>query len=60
MIHFCDIICCGFYNRCGGNILASEKLSKVKKGVDYVKTYWNKPPKGKYVSFREYVDIGVA
>ena len=39
--------------------MASEKLSKVKKGVDYVKTYWNKPPKGKYVSFREYVDIGV-
>lgn len=37
--------------------MEKDIVTKIKNGADYVKTYWNKPPEGKYVSFREYVDI---
>lgn len=34
-------------------------LSKLKNGISHVKAHWKTPPEGKYVSFREYVDITV-
>ena len=38
-----------------------EKVNsaKIKNGINHFKTYWKKPPEGKYVSFKEYVDITI-
>lgn len=35
----------------------SEKDSKVKELFTEIKTHWNKPAKGKYVPYKEYLDI---
>ena len=39
--------------------MAKINSAKVKSGINHFKTYWKKPPEGKYVSFKEYVDITV-
>ncbi len=39
--------------------MGGEKTAKIKNGLKYFKTYWKNPPEGKYVSFREYVDITI-
>ncbi|MCQ2462685.1 MAG: hypothetical protein MJ177_04680 [Clostridia bacterium] len=39
--------------------MAKLNAEKIKGGISHIKTYWKNPPSGKYVSFREYVDITV-
>ena len=39
--------------------MAKINTEKVKNGISYFKAHWKNPPEGKYVSFREYVDITI-
>ena len=39
--------------------MAKVNSAKIKNGINHFKTYWKKPPEGKYVSFKEYVDITI-
>ena len=39
--------------------MAKVNTAKIKNGINHFKTYWKKPPEGKYVSFKEYVDITI-
>lgn len=39
--------------------MSEKKTAKIKNGLNYFKTYWKNPPEGKYVSFREYIDITI-
>ncbi len=39
--------------------MSKPDLSKLKNGIGHFKTYWKNPPEGKYVSYKEYVDITV-
>ena len=42
-----------------GGILIKPDFSKVKNGLGQVKAHWKQPPEGKFVSYREYLDITV-
>ena len=37
--------------------MANEKTEKIKNALQNFRTYWDHPPEGKHVSYREYVDI---
>lgn len=37
----------------------SSTVDKIKGGISNFRTYWKTPPEGKYVPFREYIDITV-
>ena len=39
--------------------MAKIDSAKIKNGINHFKTYWKKPPEGKYVSFKEYVDTTI-
>ena len=39
--------------------MAKINTEKIKNGISYFKAHWKNPPEGKYVSFREYVDITI-
>ena len=39
--------------------MAKVNTEKIKNGISYFKAHWKNPPEGKYVSFREYVDITI-
>lgn len=39
--------------------MAKINTEKIKDGISYFKAHWKNPPEGKYVSFREYIDITI-
>lgn len=39
--------------------MAKINTEKIKSGISHVRSHWKTPPEGKYVSFREYIDITV-
>ncbi len=39
--------------------MGKPSITGIKNGIGHFKTYWKNPPEGKYVSYREYVDITV-